>query len=67
MTVESAKTTKQSSPCSDLLYEADISNFFEHLGWKTLSSKRQIERATVVFKSPQGLAPEYRSLKFIYR
>ena len=28
MTVETAKTTKQSSSYCDLLYEADISNFF---------------------------------------
>jgi len=65
--LKTAKTTKQSSPYSDLLYEADISNFFEQLGWKTLSSQRQIERATMVFKSPQGLASPWVSLLEIYR
>ena len=48
-------------------YDADVNNLFELLGWKSLVSQRQIERATMVFKSLQGLAPEYLCSKFAHR
>ena len=41
--------------CSN--YDAHVNNLFELLRWKSLVSQRQIERATMVFKSLQGLAP----------
>ena len=46
-------------------YYADVNNLFELLGWKSSVSQRQIERATMVFKSLQGLAPEYLCSKFV--
>ena len=48
-------------------YDADVNNLFELLGSKTLVSQRQIVRATMVFKSLQGLAPEYLCSKFVHR
>ena len=47
-------------------YDADVNNLFELLGWKTLVSQRQIERVTMVFKSLQGLAPEYLCSTFVH-
>ena len=32
-------------------YDADVNNLFELLRWKSLVSQRQIEKATMVFKS----------------
>ena len=64
---QTAKTTKQSSPFLDLLYDTHVNNLFELLRWKSLVSQRQIERATMVFKSLQGLAPEYRCSKIVHR
>ena len=48
-------------------YDADVNNLFELLRWKFLVSQRQIERATMVFKFLQGLAPEYLCSKFVHR
>ena len=48
-------------------YDAGVNNLFELLGWKIVAYQRQIERATMVFKSLQGLAPEYFRLKFVLR
>ena len=48
-------------------YGTDVNNLFELLRWKSLVSQRQIERATMVFKSLQGLAPEYLCSKFVHR
>ena len=48
-------------------YDADVKKLFELLGWKSLVSQRQIEKAIMVFKSPPGLAPEYLCSKFVYR
>ena len=48
-------------------YDAHVNNLFELLRWKSLVSQRQIERATMVFKSLQGLAPEYLSSKIVHR
>ena len=43
-------------------YDADVNNLFELLGWKSLVSQRPM-----VFKSLQGLAPEYLCSKFVHR
>ena len=48
-------------------YVTDVNNLFELLRWRSLVSQRQIERATMVFKSLQGLAPEYLCSKFVHR
>ena len=48
-------------------YDADVNNLFELLRWQSLVSQGQIERATMVFKSLQGLAPEYLCSKFVHR
>ena len=48
-------------------YDADVNNLFELSGWKSLVSQRQIERATIVFKSLQGLVPDYLCSKFVHR
>ena len=47
-------------------YDADVNNLFELLRWKSLVSQRQIERAAMVFKSLQGLAPEYLCSKIVH-
>ena len=51
-------------PFSD--YDGDVNNLFELLGWNSLVSQKQIEKATIVFKSLQGLAPEYLCSKFVH-
>ena len=48
-------------------YDADASQLFENLNWKNLSTQRDIHKALLVFKSLNGLAPEYLSSKFIGR
>ena len=48
-------------------YDAHVNNLFELLRWKSLVSQRQIDRATMVFKSLQGLAPEYLYSKIVHR
>ena len=48
-------------------YDAHVNNLFELLRWKSLVSQRQIERATMVFKSLQGLEPEYLCSKIVHR
>ena len=45
-------------------YDADAGHLFEHLGWKHLASQQQIQRATMVYKSLHGLAPDYLRSKF---
>ena len=40
-------------------YDADAGHLFELLGWKNLASQQQIQRATMVYKSLHGLAPDY--------
>ena len=46
-------------------YDADASHLFQNLNWKNLSTQRDIQKALMVFKSLNGLAPEYLSSKFI--
>ena len=48
-------------------YDADASQLFQNLNWKNLSTQRDIQKALMVFKSLNGLAPEYLSSKFISR
>ena len=48
-------------------YDADASQLFQNLNWKNLSTQRDIQKALIVFKSLNGLAPEYLSSKFIVR
>ena len=48
-------------------YDADASQLFHNLNWKNLSTQRDILKALMVFKSLNGLAPEYLSSKFIAR
>ena len=40
-------------------YDADAGHLFELLGWKNLASQQHIQRATMVYKSLHGLAPDY--------
>ena len=48
-------------------YDAHVNNLFELLRWKSLVPQRQIERATMVFKSLQGLSLEYLCSKIVHR
>ena len=48
-------------------YDADASQLFQKLNWKNLSTQRDIQKALMVSKSLNGLAPEYLSSKFIAR
>ena len=47
-----------------LNYDADAGHLFELLGWKNLASQQQIQRATMVYNSLNGLAPDYLCPKF---
>ena len=40
---------------------------FHNLSWKELHSQRQIQKAFMVFKSLNGLVPEYLTSKFVTR
>lgn len=46
-------------------YDTDALHLFQNLNWKNLRNKRNIQKALMVFKSFNGLAPEYLSSKFI--
>ena len=48
-------------------YDIDVDSLFHKLSWKDLISKRQIQNALMVFKSLNGLVPEYLTSKFIKR
>ena len=50
-------------------HDADASQLFQNFNCKKLnySTQRDIQKALMVFKSPNGLAPEYLSSKFIAR
>ncbi|KAL9979164.1 hypothetical protein ACROYT_G016784 [Oculina patagonica] len=45
-------------------YDAHAGDLFEILGWKNLARQQQIQRATMVYRSLHGLAPDYLSSKF---
>ena len=46
---------------------ADVNSLFHKLCWKDLNSQRQIQKALMVFKSLNGLVPEYLTSKFATR
>ena len=48
-------------------YDANASQLFQNLNCKNLSTQRDIQKALMVSKSLNGLAPEYLSSKFIVR
>ena len=45
-------------------YDVDAGHLFKLLGWKNLVCQQQIQRATMVYRSLHGLAPNYLSSKF---
>ena len=48
-------------------YDADANQLFKELGWDNLETWRQKLKAEMVYKSLNGLAPNYLSSKFIQR
>ena len=47
--------------------DEDAGYLFELLGWKNLARQHEIEKATMVYKSLHGLAPEYLCSRFAIR
>ena len=48
-------------------YDTDAAQLFERLNWENLSTQHDIQKAIMVFKSLNNLAPEYLCSKFINR
>ena len=48
-------------------FDGDVDSLFHKLSWKDLKSQRQIQNALMIFKSLNGLVPEYLTSKFIKR
>ena len=48
-------------------YDADANQLFKELGWDNLETRRQKLKAEMVYKSLNGLAPNYLFSKFIQR
>ena len=48
-------------------YDVNVDSLFPRLSWKDLKSQRQIQNALIVFKSLNGVVPEYLTSKFIKR
>ena len=48
-------------------YDTDTNKLMKILGWKNLETQRQIHKAQIVYKSLNGLAPNYLSSKLIQR
>ena len=48
-------------------YDADADLLFAKLGWEKLASQRDLDRATMVYKSLNDLAPSYLRDKFVER
>ena len=48
-------------------FDVNADLLIDRLGWKKLDSQRQIHRATMVYKSLNGLAPHYLREKFVER
>ena len=48
-------------------YDTDVEDLFSKLGWRKLSSQREIQEAIMVFRSLNGLTPEYLSELFVSR
>ena len=45
-------------------YDTDVEDSFSKLGWRKLSCQREMQKAIMVFKSLNGLTPEYLSELF---
>ena len=45
-------------------YDANADDLFVRLGWQKLSLQRELKTATMVYKSLNGLAPEYLKSMF---
>ena len=50
------------SPC-----DASVDNLFTSLAWKKLEAQRKIQTVSMVYKSLNGLAPQYLNSLFSYR
>ena len=62
---QTTKIAKQSSPGFDLSnYDTNAGHLFNILGWKNLKCQQQLQRATMVYRSLNGLAPNYLSSRF---
>ena len=48
-------------------YDTNADVLIEKLGWKKLSSQRQFQKAVMVYKSLNGLAPDYMHSMFVNR
>jgi hypothetical protein len=48
-------------------FDADANSLLEKLGWDDLNQQRQFQKALMVFKSFNNLAPEYLCSKFTNR
>ena len=48
-------------------YDISADNLFKVLGWKNLECQRQIGVAVMVYKSLNGLAPDYLSSRLVDR
>jgi hypothetical protein len=48
-------------------FDADANSLLEKLGWDDLNQHRQFQKALMVFKSLNNLAPEYLCSKFTNR
>ena len=48
-------------------YDANADFLIQQLGWKKLHSQRSIHKAVMIYKSVNGLAPDYLSSKFLDR
>ena len=42
-------------------YDTNVEHLFSKLGWRKLSSQREMQKAIMVFKSLNGLTPKYLS------
>ena len=48
------------------LYDASVGNLFTSLAWKKLEAQRKIQTASMVYKSLNGLSPQYLNSMFSY-
>ena len=48
-------------------YDTSADNLFKDLGWKNMELQRQIGEAVMVYKSLNGLAPDYLSSRLVDR
>ena len=48
-------------------YDANVHDFFARLGWQKLNLQRELKTATMVYKSLNGLAPDYLKSMFTDR